>query len=339
MERPSPKRPAFAFLSALFFIYTLIVLPIFIPFLIWLFVQGQISNFLGIFGLIYLFFICLSAWYLNQFLIKTLRLRYKENAATMEIQIGLRNALANNEFFLLYQPIINLKTGQISAVEALLRWNHPTKGIIQPLKFIPVAEESKIIVLLGEWVFRRACSQNKIWQKMGLRPIQIAINVSGIQLMRYNFADRIRLALDDIELDPQYVDIELTESIIMDDKKQNLRTLQRLNKMGINLTIDDFGKGYSSLNYLHEFPVNKLKIDQSFIRNCNVSKNGTSIVDAIITMGHGLNLKVLAEGIETIEQLRFLKESGCDEGQGFFYDEPMNADAFTKLLRADSKYD
>lgn len=254
---------------------------------------------------------------------------------TLAIQIELRNALANNEFYLLYQPIIDLKTGEISGVEALVRWNHPTRGVIHPLQFIPIAEESRIIILLGEWVFRNACLQNKIWQKMGLRAIPIAINVSGIQMMRDNFADLIRQVIDDSQLDPQYIEIELTESSIMDDKQQNLHTLKRLKEMGINLTVDDFGTGYSSLNYLREFPVNKLKIDQSFVRDC--IGNGSSIVDAIIAMGHGLKLKVLAEGIETIEQLRFLKQCGCDEGQGFFYGQPMNSEDFAEHLGPDLK--
>ncbi|MBA2709113.1 MAG: EAL domain-containing protein [Tatlockia sp.] len=257
---------------------------------------------------------------------------------TLAIQMELRNALVNNEFYLLYQPIINLKTGKISSVETLLRWNHPTKGVIQPLQFIPIAEESRIIILLGEWVFRNACMQNKIWQTMGLKPIPVAINVSGIQMMRDNFADLIRQVIDDSQLPPQYIEIELTESSIMDDKQQNIHTLQRIREMGVSLTIDDFGTGYSSLNYLREFPVNKLKIDQSFVRDCNINTNGASIVDAIIAMGHGLKLTVLAEGIETIDQLRFLKECGCDEGQGFFIGQPMSANDFAEHLGPDSNF-
>ncbi|CDZ75908.1 Bacteriophytochrome cph2 [Legionella massiliensis] len=262
----------------------------------------------------------------------------KRTEKSLEIQIELRNALARNEFFLLYQPTINLKTGEITGAEALVRWKHPQKGVIQPLHFIPAAEESRIIVLLGEWVLRNACLQNKIWQNMGYKPIKLAINVSGIQLMRDNFADFVRLALNDSQLNPEYIELELTESIIMNDKKQNLRTLERLKDMGVYLTIDDFGTGYSSLNYLREFPVNKLKIDQSFVRDCYTSSNDASIITAIIAMGHGLKLRVLAEGIETIDQLNFLKQTGCDEGQGFFFDQPMSAKAFTKLLESDFNY-
>ncbi|WP_347251939.1 EAL domain-containing protein [Legionella sp.] len=258
---------------------------------------------------------------------------------SLAVQIELRNALANNEFFLLYQPTIDLKNGQIIGVEALIRWKHPRKGVIHPLQFIPIAEESRIIVPLGEWVFRNACLQNKIWQNMGLKPVYVAINVSGVQLTRENFVDQIELALDESQLDPQYVEVELTESTIMDAKKQNLHTLKQINAMGIHLAIDDFGTGYSSLNYLRAFPISKLKIDQSFVQNCLQDTSDTSLVEAIIAMGHGLKLKVLAEGIETVEQLRFLKQCDCDEGQGFLYGQPMSAKAFAKLLSSNLQYD
>lgn len=263
--------------------------------------------------------------------------RHTEKSLAMQIE--LRNALVNNEFFLLYQPTIDLKSGQITGVEALVRWKHPKKGVIQPLQFIPIAEESRIIVLLGEWVFRTACLQNKAWQDMGLKPISVAINVSGMQLMRENFVNQIELALHESKLDPKYVEIELTESVIMDDRKQNLRTLKQLKEMGLSLAIDDFGTGYSSLNYLREFPVAKLKIDQSFVQNCNVNSSDASLVEAIVAMGHGLKLKVLAEGIETVGQLRFLEHCHCDEGQGFLYGQPMSAKVFAKLLSSHLTYD
>lgn len=263
----------------------------------------------------------------------------RQSERNLTIQIELRNALANNEFFLLYQPTIDLIKGQIVGVEALVRWKHPTKGVIHPLQFIPIAEESRIIVPLGEWIFNCACQQNKAWQEMGLRPIRIAINVSGVQLMRDNFVELIQFSLEESQLDPQYVEIELTESIIMDGRKQNLLTIKQLRDLGINFTIDDFGTGYSSLNYLRELPVTKLKIDQSFVRNCTTNNNDASIIEAIIAMGHGLKLKVLAEGIEKIEQLRLLQSIDCDEGQGFLYGQPMTAAAFAKLLANHLKYD
>lgn len=255
---------------------------------------------------------------------------------SLEMQIELRNALANNEFFLVYQPTIDLQTNHMIAVEALVRWKHPKKGIIHPIEFISIAEESNIIVLLGEWIFRRACLQNKMWQEEGLRPIRMAINVSGVQLLRDSFVNMVELALSDAQLDSKYIEIELTESTIMDDKKQNLDTLIHLQKQGINLTVDDFGTGYSCLNYLKQFPVYKLKIDQSFVHNCTTDANDASIVQAIIAMGHSLQLKVLAEGIETEEQLHFLRDNHCDEGQGYFFDKPLTAKKVAQRL-ADEK--
>lgn len=257
---------------------------------------------------------------------------------SLEMQIELRNALLHNEFYLLYQPTIDLRTGQITGVEALVRWKHPKRGIIHPLQFIPIAEESRIIIPLGEWILQNACLQNKDWQCNGLRPICMAINVSGVQIMRENFADLVEQSLANAQLSPQYVEIELTESTIMNDTAQNLYTLKRLKEIGIGLTIDDFGTGYSSLNYLKQFPVNKLKIDQSFVNDCINDQNDASIVETIIAMGHSLKLKVLAEGIETEEQLQFLQQCHCDEGQGFFYGQPMSPAAFAKLLSEDLNY-
>jgi diguanylate cyclase (GGDEF)-like protein len=250
----------------------------------------------------------------------------------LEMQIQLRNAIVCNEFMLLYQPTIDLKTNLIIGVEALVRWNHPKRGIIHPAEFIPIAEQSNIMVSLGEWIFRNACLQNKAWQDQGLKPIRMAINVSGIQLIRENFVDMVELALSDAKLDPKYVEIELTESIIMDDKKKNLTTLMRLNDLGVGLTIDDFGTGYSSLNYLREFPVQKLKIDQSFIHESLTQPKNATIVEAIIAMGHSLKLSVLAEGVETPMQLEFLRNNLCDEVQGYLFGQPMTSQEFSKLL-------
>ncbi|RMX21437.1 EAL domain-containing protein [Legionella jordanis] len=256
----------------------------------------------------------------------------------LELQMELRNALAAEEFFLLYQPTINLKTGELVGVEALVRWQHPRKGIILPLNFIPLAEESKVIVPLGEWIFAEACRQNHDWQRMGLKPIRMAINVSGIQLIQNNFVDYVRGVLHSTHLNPECIEIELTESVVMDNKMQNLHKLRQLKDLGISLTIDDFGTGYSSLNYLKEFPVDKLKIDQSFVQDCIDDHNDASIIQAIIAMGHSLRLKVLAEGIEREEQLNFLRNSQCDEGQGFFYGQPMTAEKFAKLLQENKIY-
>ncbi|KTD22703.1 inner membrane protein [Legionella lansingensis] len=262
----------------------------------------------------------------------------EQTRQSLELQIDLRNALIAGEFFLLYQPTINLKTGELVGVEALVRWRHPAKGILLPINFIHAAEESSIIIPLGEWIFTQACLQNRTWQKDGLRPIRMAINVSGVQLARDNFVDFIEFTLAETQLPPQCIEIELTESIVMDDKKQNLHKLKQLKELGVSLTIDDFGTGYSSLNYLKEFPVDKLKIDQSFTQDCITDHNDASIIQAIIAMGHSLKLRVLAEGIETSEQLEFLKFCNCDEGQGFFYGYPMPAKTFAKILEENKNY-
>ncbi|MDI9818910.1 MULTISPECIES: bifunctional diguanylate cyclase/phosphodiesterase [unclassified Legionella] len=262
----------------------------------------------------------------------------EQNQKSLEMQIELRNALIKNEFFLLYQPTIDLKSGEIIGVEALVRWQHPTKGIIHPLTFIPMAEESRLIIPLGKSIFLNACLQNKTWQNMGLKPIRMAINVSGVQLAQGNFVRLVKYVLRETKLDPDCLEIELTESIVMDDRKQNLHKLKQLKEIGVHLTIDDFGTGYSSLNYLREFPVDKLKIDQCFLHNSAHHLNDASLLQAIIAMGHSLKLRVLAEGIETFEQLQFLRENNCDEGQGFFYDYPMKANEFAHLLSKNERY-
>ncbi|OCH97771.1 diguanylate cyclase [Legionella jamestowniensis] len=273
----------------------------------------------------------------NNFKIFDQRL-HESTQKSLEMQMDLRSGLLANEFFLEYQPTIDLLTGEIIGVEALVRWNHPTKGIIQPLDFIPMAESSKLIIPLGEWIFTNACLQNKAWQKQGLKPLRLAVNVSGVQLVRDNFVEFIKETLEQCQLDPRYIEIELTESVIMDNKKQNLHKLKQLKALGISLTVDDFGTGYSSLNYLRAFPVSKLKIDQSFTQECLNNHNDASIIEAIIAMGHSLKLRVLAEGIETLEQLKFLRSRNCDEGQGFFYGHPMPPEAFAKLLAKHQRF-
>jgi len=250
----------------------------------------------------------------------------------LDMQIQIRDAMANNRFYLLYQPIYDLRTKKIISVEALARWMHPVNGIILPQDFIPIAEESGIIVSLGEWIFREACRQNKLWQDKGLMPIRMAINVSGIQLVRDTFIDMVENIIQESALKPEFIEIELTESTIMDDKKQNMHTLNQLNKMGIQLTIDDFGTGYSSLSYLREFPVGKIKIAQPFMPNY-MNESDAAMIKTIIAMGHGLKLQVLAEGIENEGQLQFLKMHECDEGQGFFLNLPVNAEEIEQLLR------
>ncbi|MDX1837569.1 putative bifunctional diguanylate cyclase/phosphodiesterase [Legionella taurinensis] len=251
----------------------------------------------------------------------------------LEIQSQIRNAIKNKEFFMLYQPIIHIETGEICAVEALMRWQHPDFGLLLPNDFIIAAEECGLIVPLGEWGIRTACLQNAAWQKMGLPPIRIAVNVSGVQVKREGFIDTLEDILKQSRMDPGYLEIELTESTLMDNTKKIISLLLKLDSIGIDFVIDDFGTGYSSLNYLKKFPVNKLKIDQCFVRDCTKDSNDASIVEAIIAMGHGLKLKVIAEGVENKEQLQLLKDLGCDQGQGYYFAEPLTADDFADLLR------
>lgn len=257
---------------------------------------------------------------------------YNQSSKALQLQTELRNALENNQFFPMYQPIIELSTGKIVAAEILVRWLHPEKGLIMPQEFISIAEESGIIVPLGAWIFRTACFQNKQWQNMGLNPVRMAINISGIQLKRDNFISMVEECLQDSELDPRYLELELTESVIMSDSTKNLQYLKYCHQLGIHLTIDDFGTGYSSLNYLKQFPVSKLKIDRGFVQNCTKDISDASIIEAIIAMGHRLKLSILAEGIEKMSQLSFLEANGCDEGQGFLYSKPVSAEAFAELL-------
>ncbi|MFC3908891.1 EAL domain-containing protein [Legionella dresdenensis] len=257
----------------------------------------------------------------------------KKMEKSLETQIEIRNAFTNQEFFIKYQPIISLETGNIIGAEALLRWQHPTKGLILPLNFIPTAEESGLINSIGEWVFNEVCKQNKIWQNTGLPAIKTAINVSGIQFQQEHFIEFVQNCLSENRLNANAIELELTESTIMTDKKQNLQTLKQLHELGINLSIDDFGTGYSSLHYLKEFPVSKLKIAQPFLVGCPDNLKNASLVEAIIAMGHSLKLKVAATGIENDRQLEFLRAQGCDDGQGFYFGEAVSAEQFEGLLR------
>lgn len=269
----------------------------------------------------------------HQFYHKTLSVHSKKQ---MIMQSQLYNAVERNEFFLVYQPIVNLKTGEIISVEALIRWQNPKLGLINPNEFIPLAEKTGYIVELGEWVLRTACQQNKDWQNQGFLPIQIAVNVSGIQVTREHFIEMVDGILKETKLEPKFLEIELTESSIMGDTENIIPKLGQLKEMGVQISIDDFGTGYSSFSYLKDFPVNKLKIDKSFVQDCTRNVNDSSIIKAIITMGHQLNLVVLAEGVETEEQLLLLQQSTCDEIQGYLYSHPKDAAHIEKLLSAGS---
>lgn len=244
----------------------------------------------------------------------------------------LRKALDENEFFLLYQPLIDLKTHKIISAEALIRWSHPVRGLVSPLDFIHVAEETGIIQFIGEWVLRTACEQNKRWQKKGLGPIKVAVNVSGIQFKQNNIVQVVGSALLDSELEAKYLDVELTESSIMGNNHIYIATMNELKKMGVGLVIDDFGTGYSNLGYLKRFPVNKIKIDKSFVRDISRDEDDKAIVQAIIAMAQQLKLRVVAEGVETKEQLDFLQTHNCDEVQGYYFSPPVKSEDFGELL-------
>lgn len=252
----------------------------------------------------------------------------------LSLENSLRRGLAHGEFLLHYQPQINLSTGTIVGLEALVRWQHPDFGLVLPARFIPVAEESGLIVPLGEWVLREACRQNRAWQQNGLPAMPVAVNLSAHQFHQKNLAQVISGALRESGLDARFLELELTESVVMRGSESTVETLARLKQMGLMLSIDDFGTGYSSLSYLKRFPIDKLKIDRSFVRDVTLDQDDAAIAGAIIAMAHSLRLKVIAEGVETKEQSDFLKEQGCDEIQGYLFSKPLPAEQMEKLLRA-----
>ncbi|SMB31231.1 Sensory box/GGDEF family protein (fragment) [Sterolibacterium denitrificans] len=250
----------------------------------------------------------------------------------LKIRNGLRQALINDEFLLHYQPQINLADGKVVGVEALIRWRHPEMGILQPGRFIAIAEESGLIVPMGDWALKHACQQAVEWRKAGLPPIVVAVNLSAIQFQRGDIEKSVVQALNESGHDPQYLELELTESILVQDIEKTLEILKRLKSMGIKLSIDDFGTGYSSLSYLKRFDVDKLKIDQSFVRDMASDKNDAAIVHAIIQMARSLNLQVIAEGVEDETLVAMLHGQHCDEAQGYHFARPMAAAAFVEYM-------
>ena len=241
---------------------------------------------------------------------------------SLEVETELRMALERNEFRLYYQPKVNLATGKIEGVEALIRWEHPEKGLIPPINFISIAEETGLIIPMGEWVLRTACLQNRKWINVGLSPIVMSVNLSVRQLYQPNLVDVVRQILKETKLAPEYLELEITESMMM-DKDQALDAIKGLRQLGVQISLDDFGTGYSSLHYLHEFPIDKIKIDQCFIRNCTSDLNNATIVKMIIAMAHHLKIKVVAEGIETKDELIFLQQNSCNHGQGYLFSRPL----------------
>jgi EAL domain-containing protein (putative c-di-GMP-specific phosphodiesterase class I) len=237
----------------------------------------------------------------------------------IDLETKLRHALDNKELLLFFQPQIEISEEKIIGLEALVRWAHPTLGQVPPSRFIPVAEDSGLIIPIGQWILTEACRLNKGFQSGRNGHLNISVNLSARQFRSQDLADRIAVILEDTGFDPTHLELEITESIIMQDVDENILTLRKLKDMGIRLSVDDFGTGYSSLNYLKKFPIDVLKIDQSFVTDITTSRDDSSIVSAIIALAHSLNLQVIAEGVETKEQLHFLREKGCDIVQGFYY--------------------
>ncbi|MHB1233971.1 MAG: putative bifunctional diguanylate cyclase/phosphodiesterase [Burkholderiales bacterium] len=253
--------------------------------------------------------------------------------ARLMLESSLRRALDRGEFALYYQPRVDLFSGRVIGAEALLRWRHPEMGLVPPTEFIPILEETGMIIPVGDWVLRQASRQNHIWQEMGLPPIRMAVNLSARQFIQKDLAESVLRVLEGAGLLPEYLELEITEDLLIEHNQTNIITLAKLRSHGIHISIDDFGTGYSSLSYLKRLPIDTLKIDQSFVRDIVTDPDNKAIVSAIIAMASSLHLNVLAEGVETDEQLAFLRAQGCNEIQGFSFSHPLVAEDFEQLLR------
>ena len=248
------------------------------------------------------------------------------------LESNLRGALERSEFVVHYQPQVTIPDFQLVGMEALVRWRHPSLGLLYPSEFVPLAEDSGLIIALGEWVMRVGCAQNKEWQDKGLAPMRLSVNFSARQFQQSTFISTVAEILKETNLDPRWLELELTESSIMKEPEQAIEKLHELKLMGIKVAIDDFGTGYSSLNYLKRFPIDTLKIDKTFVSDVCKDPHDTAIVRAIITLGHALDLTVIAEGVETQEQLQYLRSLDCDVVQGFLFSKSLPAPAFEELL-------
>ena len=245
---------------------------------------------------------------------------------------SLSRALERHEFVLHYQPKINLEKGAITGAEALIRWLHLDRGLIPPAQFVPIAEDTGLLLPIGQWVLHEACRQARAWLDAGLRPVPVAVNISAVEFRDKGFLEGVRAILKDTRLEPRYLELELTESVLMQHAESSASVLQALKTMGVQLAVDDFGTGYSSLSYLRRFPIDTLKVDRSFVRQITADADDAIIASAVISMGKSLKLRVVAEGVETREQLAFLQDQRCDEGQGYYFSRPVVAEQFAKLL-------
>jgi len=250
----------------------------------------------------------------------------------VSLESELHQALKLEQFELFYQPKVDTASGDIHSAEALIRWRHPQRGLIPPMQFIPLAEECGLIHEIGAWVLREACRQCAVWQRAGQLPLRVAVNVAASQFRRGDLFEVVRGALQESQLDPRFLEIELTESAVMTNPEDSAAVLEQLSRMGVLVSVDDFGTGYSSMSYLRRFPIDKLKIDRSFITDLTTRADDASIVQAIVSLAHSLRLKVVAEGVETLEQLKFLQSVGCDQYQGYHFSPPLPATEFAELV-------
>lgn len=251
----------------------------------------------------------------------------------IDLEVALRYALEREEFQIYYQPQVSLKTGKIVGAEALLRWKHPQQGMISPMKFIPIAEETGLIEPIGEWVLYQACKHSKTWRSQGLGNLRVSVNLSGRQFRTPNLRQKLVQVLMATGCEPDYLELELTESLLIRDAELSIQQLQALKALGVKIAIDDFGTGYSSLKYLQKFPFDVLKIDQCFVRNLHNNKINAAITQSLISMAHLLNLKVIAEGVETQEELELLKDFKCNEIQGYLFSPPLSLEGFVNLVK------
>jgi EAL domain-containing protein (putative c-di-GMP-specific phosphodiesterase class I) len=254
----------------------------------------------------------------------------KEVQRRQAVEDDIRLAIERGEFVIFYQPKLNLKTNRVEGPEALIRWQHPDRGLLLPEEFISIAERSKLFVPMGNWAIREACTQNKAWQDAGLLQLKVAVNLSAVQFRRRHLKDHITKVLDDTGLEPNFLELEITESIAMDEART--ATMDELDGIGVSLSLDDFGTGFSNLSCLHEFPLGRVKIDRAFVEDIVTKSNAGSIARAVISLGHSLGMEVTAEGVETGIQQKFLADLGCDEIQGFHFCRPMPAEDVLPFL-------
>ncbi len=254
-------------------------------------------------------------------------------AERLALENSLRHGLERGEFLVYYQPQVDIASGGIVGMEALVRWQHPERGLVFPAEFIPVAEETGLIVPLGAWVLRTACAQNKAWQVAGISPMRVAVNLSARQFQQRDLIEVVHEVLKETGLEARWLQLEITEGVAVQDVEFNITMLRELREMGVQIAIDDFGTGHSSLSYLSRLPIDVVKIDQSFVQDLTTDPNGAAIARSIIVMAHNLKLRVIAEGVETEEQLAFLKKRRCDEMQGYLFSKPAPAEAFEEMLR------